>query len=372
MIALPLILCTAALLQQGTPENADAAKAPVRTKSNAWIVTGVTVGTRLPFAALQLGDGGVSPDPGPPGAPGPGAFRTRGGVLVRAKVEGVKFDFPSGGELLIDSHARVFERGGRATPPDSNGVQIWLADGAVVQVYAESGGGRELRWVQVCDGDQSRVLWTAGRPMSRNARSRSFFGRTYVALGDGRVLYEITQLGPLIVALRGLCPESIEKEYPERALIVAGDVLGQSLIELPAVAMQRAASEPRVQTKARVLAGLAPQMFEPGSIKFRPPGAVGRLEIPLGNGMHLDVDVREGGDTVLALKGAGDDTSLCEWHVLSNTTLLHLVERRKPDEDPYFAMQGYDLRHLVLPLLPLDPSPTRLGRARHVLVELGG
>jgi hypothetical protein len=186
------------------------------------------------------------------------------------------------------------------------------------------------------------------------------------------VLYEVAQLGPMVVATRWLCPSDLEEDHPERALILSGDVLGRSLLELPRVAMQRAANEPRTQAKAQALAGLAPNMFQAGTIKFRPPGAIGRLAIPVGAAFHLDVDMRENGTAVIALMASREDVPMCEWHVLSNTTLLHLIEQRKRDEDPYFAMQGYDLRHLIRPLLPFDATPTAVARARRALVELGG
>ncbi|MGA1525490.1 MAG: hypothetical protein ACO4CZ_16110 [Planctomycetota bacterium] len=79
---------------------------------------------RVALAGLGLGNGGVAIRPGATGATdGIGRFVTRGGVLVRALAEGVKLDFPSGGEVLVDPRGIAHLRDGARTLPHSSGLR---------------------------------------------------------------------------------------------------------------------------------------------------------------------------------------------------------------------------------------------------------
>ena len=88
--------------------------AQVVTKTPALIVSGVLEQGQLPPSSLGLGGGGLGSrrfaDRNEPGR-----WVSPGGILVRARKEGVKIDFPSGAELLVTPSARVCLRGGEQT-----------------------------------------------------------------------------------------------------------------------------------------------------------------------------------------------------------------------------------------------------------------
>ena len=325
---------------------------------------------RVALAGLGLGNGGVAIRPGATGATdGIGRFVTRGGVLVRALAEGVKLDFPSGGEVLVDPRGIAHLRDGARTLPHSSGLRLVLLDGSHVDILVQNGSGRPLREVRVADGQEAALLWRSGRAVRRVDRGGAFVGRTLHAFGDGRSLYELADVGTAIVYERLLGPEEAEEPLPARGAVLLGDVLGRSLQEIAAVAQQRAAGDPNTQALAQNLANMAPRLF--GRPHLRPDGAHGELEIPLDGGLRLSLRVPAAEPMILALHAAGDPVALCEW-TTTNVTRLHLVQRSAgPDGGPRYLMRGHALNLLLDRVLAHAPSPTSRARAKHTLATLG-
>ncbi|MDA0374679.1 MAG: hypothetical protein O2865_12905 [Planctomycetota bacterium] len=325
---------------------------------------------RVALAGLGLGNGGIELRASAVGsADGVGRFVTRGGVLVRALAEGVKLDFPSGGEVLVDPRGTAHLRDGSRTLPHPSGLRIALLDGSHVDILVQNGSGRPLREVRVQEGSTGALLWRSGRPVRRVDRGGAFVGRTLHAFGDGRSLYELADVGVAIVYEQLLGPKSVENRLPERGAVLLGDVLGRSLQEIASVAQQRAAGDPNTQALAQNLAGMAPRLF--GWPHVRPDGAHGELEIPLDGGLRLSLRVPAAEPMILALHAPGDPVALCEW-TTTNVTRLHLIQRNGGVEGgPRYLMRGYALNHLLDRVLAHEPTPTARARAKRNLATLG-
>ena len=330
----------------------------------------VTDGGRVDFGRLQLGDGG-STAAGPRRPAGNGRHLTPGGVTVRVLDVGAKLEFPSGGELLIDPRGRVHLRDGGATLPYPNGLRLVLADGARVDLLPQQGADRAFREVAVEDRGERTVLWRSGRVRNRDRQRDGFGGQVLHALGDGTALFEVADVGPMLIFSRVLCSQELQAALPERRAVVVGDLLARSLIEVMSAAEHHAAGDLRMQRTIAGLAALGPRVFAPGRVHARPVSAVGEPVVPLGNGLRLALSVPEGGGpTVLALVGPGDAVPLCEW-TTTNLTRLHLIDRDAGAQgQPRYLMRGHALRHLTGRMLDFDVSPPARARARRVLAEL--
>lgn len=375
MSALRLLACLVAASAL-TPAAAQVESDP-RATATATATTRVAVQPRIlsrdgrvALAGLGLGDGGIELRAGAVGAAdGVGRFVTRGGVLVRALAEGVKLDFPSGGEVLVDPRGTAHLRDGSRTLPHPSGLRIALLDGSHVDILVQNGSGRPLREVRVEEGSTGALLWRSGRPVRRVDRGGAFVGRTLHAFGDGRSLYELADVGVAIVYEQLLGPKSAEPRLPERGAVLLGDVLGRSLQEIASVAQQRAAGDPNTQALAKNLAGMAPRLF--GRPHVRPDGAHGELEIPLDGGLRLSLRVPAAEPMILALHAPGDPVALCEW-TTTNVTRLHLIQRGAGvDGGPRYLMRGYALNHLLDRVLAHEPTPTARARAKRTLATLG-
>lgn len=322
---------------------------------------------------LGLGGGGVDTRRTPAMASERGVWRSPGGVLVRARREGVKLDFPSGAELLVSPSARVHLRDGAHTLPCLGGLELWLADGARIRAWRAPTGRGPLQRVDVADtatAKPARTIFKAGHRV-REASWRRQSGRTVLlVVGRGDVLYSALPLGPLIVLERVLCPRAKHLEYPRRRLVVVGDVLQASLERLPAHVPRRMIQMPQAREAALTLAALAPRLFREGILP-RPAGAVGALVFPLGGDFRLVVQDDPQGPVTLGLMRGTSDVPAVEW-VLGARTTLHLVRPHGGRHGgPRYFLKGIDLEDLVRPLLPLRLAPREQRRARTLLRILG-
>ncbi len=322
------------------------------------------------FSGLELGSGGLGKPVLAKAKLQNGQTLTPGGVLVRAQAAGVKLDFPSRQDLLIDRSGRVHLRTGQATRSASLGVQLFLADGARIAVVPSPGGTKPMRLVQVMDAKGSKVLWRNTRKARNAAARRRFLGESYLVLGDGDVLYRFVQVGPILVLERALCPSKKTKRYPARQVVVMGNVLGASLEMLPKRVPKHSFDFPLAHRNALQLAAQAKYLF-PFGVQRRPKGALGVQVIGLARGYSLQLEVRGKGPVVIGLFHSAQQVPLAEWTV-TTTTRLHLV---KPDGGrdgrPRYFMRGIDLKPMIGDFAPVYRSTADLSRARRILREMG-
>jgi hypothetical protein len=337
--------------------------------SCAAVVTGARdAGGRLRLDRIGLGDGGTAAERRAPVA-GDGEAITPGGIRIRARAAGVKLDFAGGGELLISPTARVHLRDGTQTLANFGGVQLLLADGAILRAWPESGRRDSLRRVEVELAGGTSVLWRGDREVVEAALADSFHGLTLCALGDGCVLYEPTPLGPLVLFERILCPAGARDAWPATRLIVAGDALRDSLVRLPLHAPRRAGDQPDFEALAQQLAALAPELFAAGT-RERPPGALGQLLVPLAQDWRLAIEVHPAW-IALGLTFAGHSVPVVEWTVGTRTEVHFVRPDGGSDGGPRWYLSGIELRDAA-GLLPVRPKLPAIARGKRRIGELGG
>lgn len=344
------------------PAAAPAAAGPVLA-----VFRGVLGDHGVDVTRLGLGSGGIGPARREAHADAHDGYLTRAGVLVRARPEGVKFDFPSGTDFVVDTKAVIRLRSGEATPPHHNGVLIALADGTVVEIVPHGRDGDPLRHVEVRDGARRIALWRQGAVLTWSQEARAAREIPLFALGDGRMLYRGGALGPIVAFERLLAPRDAESTSPEQCVAIVGDVLGRSLVDLAMAASRRLAGEIPLVRRANGLAIAAPRLFLFGEPLQRPPGATGELLVPIDAGAHLAITSRSGGELALDLWVRGADTPECEW-IVGTRTLLHLLVRDDTGK-LRFAMQGVDLREHVDDLLPIETGSSGAALVRRLIGE---
>lgn len=343
---------------QGTPSAPQAA-----------VVTGALHGGRLRLDAFGLGEGGVRAERLRP-VVAPGDAVTSGGVRVRARDAGMKLDFPGGAELLVSPTGRVHLRDGEQTLPCFGGVQILLADGAIVRAWPQSGLRGALRCVEVEVEGATHVLWQQDQAVAEASFVRRFAGLTLCALGDGSWLYRPTPIGPIVVLERVLVPREARASAPPVVALVVGDVLRDSLQRLPDHAPQRSVQFPDLHPMAVELASLAPQLFADG-VRARPPGALGALVIPLADDWRVQVSVHPAMLTIGLSHGAGA-TPCVEWTIALRTEVRFVRPDAGVGGGPRYMLGGLDVGQGLRELLPVQPTSVELERAKRLLVQLGG
>lgn len=269
------------------------------------------------------------------------SHRTIGGALVRVAPEGVKVDFPSGVELLVDRRCRVHVRGAGATLPALHGIDLVLADGTRVVSKPSGSAGREpLRTVGVEDANTKRMLWQSRRRVRTAAHRRDpslpSSGLTYHVLGDGDVLYRCTERGPLVLCERIFCPAERRREFPERRYVVVGDALSESLTELPRRLPKKSTEYPDGPKAGQLLAKLAPRLFVRGA--QRPPeGAVVGTVVPMFGDMRLELEERPKSVVMLKLTAPSAALPVAEW-ICGQSAMLQLVRQdaNEPGRPRYF------------------------------------
>jgi hypothetical protein len=346
------------------PQSADASL----RGSTAVLVAGVTEQGRLPLRALGLGDGGLGE--AVRGRGGPGELTTPGGVLVRAQIEGVKLDFPSGRELLVAPNAAIWLRGGEHTDPCLNGLELWLADGARVRIERESSPREPLRSVEVITEHGTVELWRAQRRMVRaNSMSRPAL-EAFLVLGEGDVLYRALPLGPLLVLERVLCPVVERGEYPAQRAIVCADPLAESLRALPEHVPAHRVQFPQAIEAAANLAELAPRLF-PRGMRARPPGPSGAMVFGLPYDFRLTIAAPPQGPARIGLTRGDADVPIVEWLVGPRTTLQLVRPGGGIHGGARYFLDGLDLTAQARALLEVRTTAQGSDRARDVLRALG-
>ena len=344
----------------------------VPTESNAVVVHGLDKNGRLPLQAMALGDGGMSKERGKLVSLDRGRFRTPGGALIEARTEGAKLTFTNGHALLITPAGRIHLRGGEMTLAHLKGVRLLLADGSVVTARRAPGGRQPLSSVEVEVDGRTYRIWNQRRRTINASHVGAFPGPASVVVGDGRVLYTATPVGPTVVLERILCPKPLRSRYTKVRLVVVGDVLAASLRWLPQHAPRRSVQFPQVRQAAENLAALSGRIFPPRAI-LRPHGAIGQLWFELPGGFRLRV-VAEERRVVVGLYHEASDTPAVEWLTGGRTELRFVrpFASSRGYKGPRYFMRGLDLRDLVQPLLPIQVNARHIAHARKLIEGIGG
>ncbi|MFO1054530.1 MAG: hypothetical protein U1F36_20095 [Planctomycetota bacterium] len=349
MSAIPLLLCLVSLQQPGALQTAS--KEPARQVGPlVGVVSDAVRAGVIDLTRLGLGDGGIAAERHEPNLERDGTYRTAGGVVVQVRPVGVKLDFPSGADLVVDAEGALHLRGGEDTAAHRSGLRIVLADGAVIEIVPHGAADRPPRHVEVREGDRASVLFRSGGVLTWSREAREVREVVLFVLGDGRMVYRAGQLGPLLGFERVLCPADRAARTPPTALLLPADVLVPSLFDLTVATRRQAPGDMDLQRQADALASVAPNLFPFGEKRLRPEGATGEFLIPLSDGFHLKVEPRDGGFVAVDLWYADHDAPECEW-IAGSATYLHMF-KRSTDGRLRYAMQGLDLRGRLTGLLP--------------------
>lgn len=223
-----------------------------------------------PVGEFGLGDGGVALDRRELVFTEEGV-RTPGGVEVQVRSVGVKLTFPSGRELLVAPDGHVHLRGGEIGGPFAGGVELRLADGALVRIVLVPGADLRLRDVFVVHGERALQPWRRGALASGTLRPGGWPGVHVSCCGDGGDLYRTIALGPLLVLDRVLVPQERDQLAPKERLVVLTTPLLESLERMP-----RQHREPDAPVRQAVAAVTA--VADKGAMIFPAGAALPRVE----------------------------------------------------------------------------------------------
>lgn len=252
------------------------------------------------------------------------------------------------------------------------GVRLLLADGSILTARRSPGGRRPLSSVEVEVEGRTHRIWTEHARTLNASHVGAFPGPALVAVGDGRVLYRTTPVGPLVVLERILCPRSLRSEYTRSRLVIVADVLAASLRRLPQHTPRKSVQFPQVREAAETLARLSNKIFPTHPIP-RPVSAMGEMWFELPMGFRLHAAAREH-CVVVGLYRETSSTPAVEW-IVGGRTELHFVRPFASHKDyrgPRYFMRGLDLRDLVQPLLPIQVGGQDTAHARKVIQAIGG
>lgn len=367
-MASPLAIVCALALPQTPPAAPEAA--PLILVSGCRNLDG-----SLSPRVFELGDGGVEakPLPRPPGRVAPGEMFTPGGIRVRARAEGVKLDFIGGAELLITPSARLCLRGGEQTLPALGRLALVFADGSRLEVEPETDPRRPLARASLLVGPTRTVLWPLGHNLVLEAgQRREPFADAHLVLGDGRAVYRVVRMGPLL-GLRAVLRPRDDPRFPASRFVIAGDVLADSLRRLPPTVPRNPVQFPQAPEAAEKLAELAPSLF-PGKTIERAARARGPLVLALVDGWRLHVEVgAASGQLSFGLFRGDAVVPAVEWLVTRPRTVLQMVRPSGGEGGgPRYFLRGIDLAADVNALWPGQPSLQDLRWAQQQLLELGG
>jgi len=285
--ALPFVvllgLATAGFAQAPAPTPAVPGPQPIRPEV---VLCGARDGA--PVGEFGLGDGGVLRERGELRFTEHGCV-TAGGVEVDVKSVGVKLTFPSGRELLVAPDGFVHLRSGEQGGPFAGGLELRLADGALVRIVLVSGADLRLRDVVVVDGERALQPWRRGAPASEQPRVVGWPGVHVSCCGDGGDLYRTIALGPLVVLERVLVAAERAASTPDERLVVLTAPLLRSLALMP-----RQHREPDLPVRQAVAAVTA--VAERGEAVFPAGASLRRVEQDelrwlLEGGFELQVDL---------------------------------------------------------------------------------
>ena len=290
----------------------------------------------LPGATLTeaagLGDGGMDPAPQRGGSAAgrlpDGTVRTRGGVVVEAREQGVKLTFASGREVLFMRDGHLHLRGGEHAGPFGAGIEFTFANGEQLRIV-RSGSGRapveEVLWI---DGERAVRTWGRSGAVHESVEPQGWAGPRVLCAGHGDAVYRAVAVGPLLVLDAALVPAVDSAALPRQRIVVAGDALAASLGALPGSVPRRRHDEEEMKGVV-ALAEAATRIFAPAR---RPPLRVedGELRWSLHNGFELSLDVADHGPSRLVLHRGTAPDGLVEWQLGPVTSLRLCVPPAAP------------------------------------------
>ena len=338
--------------------------------AQAILAGGALQNGRVETASLGLGTGGIRAVGENPLRTTRGTADTPGGVWIQAKTAGVKFEFPSGRELLITPDCRLHLRGGERSLPFLRGVRLILGDGTIVTVRRSSTPRRPLAAVEVESGGRTILIWMGNRSAGHATRAVPFTGSSLLVLGDGGTLYRASAAGPVVALERVLCEKRLQRRFPRRRLVILGHILAESMKLLPGHAPKRSVQFPQVAEAAERFAALGPVLFR--RTVPRPPGAVGELWFELANQYRVKVESNDKGILTIGLFREGSTIPGVEWIVAGRTTIHFVRPTGGTRGGPRYFLHGLDLRRLVTGLLPIPSNARQRQDVAKTIAALGG
>lgn len=291
----------------------------------------------LPGASLTeaagLGDGGMAPAPvrgdrSTPGRLPDGTLRTRGGVVVEAREEGVKLTFASGREMLFMRDGYLHLRGGEHAGPFGAGIEFTFANGEKLRIVRSGSGRAPLEEVLLVDGEHAVRTWGRAGEVHELVVPQGWAGPRVLCAGHGDAVYRAVAVGPLLVLDAALLPAVDGEGLPRQRIVLAGDALAASLAALPGSVPRRRHDEEEMKGVV-ALAEASSRIFAPAR---RPPLRVedGALRWSMHNGFELSLEVTDHGPSRLVLhRGAAPD-GLVEWQLGPVTSLRLCVPPAAP------------------------------------------
>jgi hypothetical protein len=372
-MASPLAMVLLAAAVQGTPAQEPAAAAPPLL-----LVSGqLDAAGALPWPALGLGDGGVRASKHGPLAHvlGAGEVRSPGGILLRAKPQGIRLDFPSGAQVMITPSLRVCLRGGEQTLPVLGRLVLAFADGSTLEVEGNGDPRQPIRRATLVQKNSRAVFWPAAQGNVIEAGHRAAVrpvANPLLVLGDGRAIYRAVPLGPLL-GLRAILRPRDDARFPAARFVLAGDVLAASLRRLPAHVPPHPVQFPQAPEAAQRLADMAGVLFARGDIARAAHGK-GPLVLALPQEWRLHVELGAArGFFTLGLARADATIPAVEWTVTPTRTELHLVRPAgSVNGSPRYFLRGLDLSADVRALWGGVASADDRAWAENELLRLGG
>jgi len=247
-------------------------------------------------------------------------------------------------------------------------LELILADGSLLRVTSRVSTGK-LESVQLLTGDRQVTLWGRPRRAVDAGHRGKFKGRSLMVLGDGQVLFKPVWLGPVLCLERSLCPSNSRAAYPERGVVIIGEILRASLVRLAGTIPGKTVEFPQAPEAAATLARIAPALFRDGG-RVQAPASPGVMLFALAGGFRLRVTVR-GRSVYLGLQHLDSEVPVAEWTVTGHTRLQLVRPGGGSGGRPRYYLKGLEVSRRGSDYLQAQQSFLDEERARSLLVELG-
>ncbi len=303
-MGLPAIVILAALLPQ-KPSTDKAVNPAIQPE-----VVLAASADPVPLAEFGLGDGGLADERGDLRWSDDGCT-TPGGVRIECRSVGVKLTFPSGRELLVAPDGHLHLRAGEFAGPFASGVELRLADGAMVRIALAPGSRERLREVTVITEDRALQPWRRGKPAVEVVSRTGWGGVRLCCCGDGGDVFRAIALGPLVVLDRVLVAGSREAMVPSQRLVVLTAPLRRSLSTMQRQHREADADVRRAVTAIAAVADRADGIFPAGAGLQR--SDADRLRWLLRGGFELQLDLDGPSAPRLSLFAGNAVRPMVEW-----------------------------------------------------------